>query len=229
MGVHPRFQGIVQLRPCPGGFHANTPVVFQTKSPKFLRPEPNKAGHDERKIMKTKNAIGLILATAILQAAVGTAMGQQIQKKGGSASADQRFVTAAALNGDFAAQLGQMAVDTSSNSDVVALGQELVDDYSSSDGDLATLAGNNGFTTPDTLDKAHQKQLDNLSKLSGDKFDRAFARLAQSSEQKNLKLFQKESHSTQNTDLQDFTSNNIPVIQTHVENARTLSASLKGH
>src|SRR5436190_334511 len=63
----------------------------------------------------------------------------------GSVSADQRFVNQATQAGLFEIQLGQLAVANSSNADVVAYGQQLINDHSASNNQLATIAANNSF------------------------------------------------------------------------------------
>jgi putative membrane protein len=139
---------------------------------------------------------------------------------------DQTFVTQAAQAGLFEVQLGQLAVDNSSNADVVAYGEQLINDHSAANDQLIQIATDNGLEVPTDVGKSYQKQLDRLSGLSGAQFDRAFTRIAISSHVRSLRLFQAEADSGQIPDLQAFAEANLPVLQEHLDEARGLAETV---
>jgi putative membrane protein len=87
---------------------------------------------------------------------------------------DNCFVTEAAQGGMSEVEMGKLAQSHSSNDKVKQFGQQMVDDHSKSNGELATIAGRKGITLPTNLDAKDQATMDSLAKLNGAEFDRAY-------------------------------------------------------
>jgi putative membrane protein len=168
--------------------------------------------------MKIKTGIAAMIATVLLQSSLAQAANQ-----------DQKFVTQAGQAGLFEIQLGQLAVDVSTNDEVIAYGQELVNDHTAANDQLDLIAAANGFEAPTDLTRSQQKQLDRLANLSGAKFDRAFAKLAVASHRRGIKVLQKESVKGQDADLQAFADDKLPVEQDHLATGQQLALDLKNN
>lgn len=177
--------------------------------------------------MKMKMLVTLLVTTAAIQL---SAHAQNAIAKGGNTNgvptADQRFVTQAAQAQLFDIQLGQLAANTSSNADVVALGQQVQSDQTDANNQLSTIASNDGFDMPADLDTAHQRALAKFSNLSGTKFDKAFAKQIAVSETRQIKLYGAEANRSTNTDLQTY-AGDTTALQNDATAAKQLSKEIK--
>jgi putative membrane protein len=142
-------------------------------------------------------------------------------------SRDTRFVEQAAQAGMLEVQLGALAQQNSTNTDVIAYGQRLVQDHSAANSELAQIANEKGVQIPTALDNAHQATYDRLAEMQGAQFDRAFATEAVSSHKESIDLFQSEVSRGSDDDLQTFAEDQLPVLQDHLQEAQQLRARVQ--
>ena len=71
-------------------------------------------------------------------------------------------------------QLGKMATEKASNSEVKAFGQMMVKDHTEANNDLKKIASQLSVQPPAQVDQKHKDLSDKLSKLSGAEFDREY-------------------------------------------------------
>jgi putative membrane protein len=93
-----------------------------------------------------------------------------------------------------------------------------------SDYDKLTAAAQ-GLTVPKGIDSEHQIKIDELKKLSGHHFDRQFRQKMVQDHQKAIDLYQRASTELQNTQLKNYASQAIPVLQEHLQLARDLGGA----
>jgi putative membrane protein len=195
--------------------------------------------------MKVKTAITAIVATVMLQTAlVHSANGRTLNENNrivqngfgrNGANIDQTFVSQASETGLFEIQLGQLALLTSTNTDVLSYAQQLVNDHTAANTLLAQIAAanTNGLTMSTNLNRAHQQQLDRLERLAdsnpGVKFDRAFVQTAIATHQQSIRLFRQETDRGQDPDLRAFAEVNLPILEEHLDTAKQLAKTLKKH
>ena len=139
--------------------------------------------------------------------------------KGGAAkmSADEKFADAAAVGGMEEVQLGQLAAQKGASDEVRQFGQRMVDDHSKAGDDLKQVASGKGWTLPAALDANAQADVQKLSALSGDKFDKEYVGMMLKDHKKDVAEFQKESSGGADADIKSFASRTLPVIQEHLQ------------
>src|SRR5437868_10901229 len=91
-------------------------------------------------------------------------------------SADETFAKKAVQGGMAEVKLGQLAEERGSNPAVKNFGRRMVQDHSKANEQLKSATSKESIPLPSELDKSDQATYDRLSKLSGDAFDRAYAR-----------------------------------------------------
>ena len=138
---------------------------------------------------------------------------------------DQKFVEEAANGGMMEVAVGKLAQQKSSNDAVKQFGEKLVQDHTKANDQLKEAASKAGITVPATLDSKHQSKVDKLSSLSGDAFDKAFAKDAVKDHEKDIKLFKKEAESATHPSIKEFASSTLPVLQEHL----SMATGLKSH
>jgi putative membrane protein len=75
------------------------------------------------------------------------------------------------------------------------------------------------------MSKKGQKQVDKLSQLSGPKFDKAFIHHAVKDHKKDIQEFKAEAQHGSNPSVRQFASNNVPVLEEHLNIAQNLKKS----
>lgn len=137
-------------------------------------------------------------------------------------AADSTFMTHAAADGIAEVQMGRMALDKSSDAEVKAFAQRIVDDHGKANKTLRALAQAKQVTLPAAATEDAQKAADDMQKKDGKTFDQAWVDSMVKNHQKAIALFAVESKRTQDADMRKFTRSTLPTLQAHLETARKL-------
>jgi putative membrane protein len=141
-------------------------------------------------------------------------------------AADSTFMTRAAADGIAEVQMGQMALDKSSDTEVKKLAQRIVDDHTKANASLRNLAQAKQVSLPSAPTDDAQKAAGSMKKMDGKDFDQAWADSMVKDHQKAIAMFTTESKQTQDADLRKFTSGTLPTLQAHLETARQVQDHL---
>jgi len=152
--------------------------------------------------------------------AASLAFGQNI------ASSDKKFVDNAARGGMFEVQMGQIAANKAQNPEVVSFAHRMVTDHSNVNEELKRLASAKGITLPTEVSPQQKAEMDRLSGLSGPAFDRAYMRAMVTDHEKDLREFEREARTGKDPDIRKFAADTVPILRTHLQEARKVSASL---
>ena len=132
-----------------------------------------------------------------------------------------------AIQGNLAeVQMGQLAQEKSQNGDVKAFGQQLVTDHKDANSKATAVANDLGVTPPEEPSKKQQADYNKLSKLSGDAFDKQFARHMVMDHKKDISEYKADSKKKDAT--ASYASDTLPTLQKHLEMAQSLTKSLAG-
>lgn len=148
---------------------------------------------------------------------------------GNLSSQDRNFIMRAAMSGMMEVELGRMATERGASDAVKQFGQRMVDDHTKANTELMSLAANKGITLPTALDEKHQEHVTKLSGMSGMEFDRAYARLMVNEHDRDVDTFERASERGVDPDLKAFASRTLPVLQEHLQMARTLDGGQRGN
>ncbi len=138
--------------------------------------------------------------------------------------ADTNFMKAAAEGGMAEVDLGQLAVEKASSSDVKKFGQRMVDDHSKANDELKRLASQKNVDLPQNLsakDKATKATLENLS---GEQFDQAYMKDMVKDHKKDVSDFQRESRAAQDPDVKKFAAQTLPTLEDHLKLAESIAS-----
>jgi putative membrane protein len=117
--------------------------------------------------------------------------------------------------------MGMLGVERSTNNDVKAYAQRILDDQTLPNGQVAALARLKGVALPDPT-KTDQSTV-NLSRLTGLAFDQEFVRESISDHLRDLAEFEKEDQSSRvDSDVKGFAHSALPKLRAHLEQAKAL-------
>jgi putative membrane protein len=163
-------------------------------------------------------------------AGIGPGPGAGTSAAGGTAPSsgvsqdDREFMTKAAQGGLLEVELGRRADERGAAPEVKAFGDRMVADHTKANRELADLASRKGVTLPTRLDAKGEKKLDDLSKLTGQKFDREYVDSMVDDHKEDVDEFAKEAKDANDPALRDWTAKTLPTLQEHLRMAEDAKA-----
>lgn len=142
-------------------------------------------------------------------------------------SDDAKFATTAASGGMAEVALGKLALQKTTNAQIKDFANMMVTDHSKANDELMAIAKNKNITLPATVDADHQKKMDDLSKLTGKDFDKAYVDAMIDGHKSTLTLMQDEAKNGKDADLKDFAAKTAPTVQMHLDHINTIHDSMK--
>ena len=136
---------------------------------------------------------------------------------------DGPFMMNAARDGLFHVEAGKLAAQRASSEGVKKFGQHAIEHHSQINDELMKLASTKGVTLPKKMGKTEQEKLNNLAKLSGPNFDKAYLEMEIKDHSKDLSAFQKEAKDGKDPDVKAWAAKTVPTIEEHLKMARDIS------
>jgi putative membrane protein len=117
-------------------------------------------------------------------------------------------------------EAGKLALANSQSAEVKAYAQQMVDDHTKALGDVTALAQNKGVTLPTELDAKHKAMAAKLSKLTGDKFDKAYMQQAGVADHKQVHaMLKKDQARATDADVKALAAKMLPTVEQHLQAA----------
>jgi len=155
------------------------------------------------------------------------ASGGPAQDEKGGGKSDSTFVQQAAMDGLAEVQLGQTAAQNATQPEVKQFGQRMVADHGKANDELKALASQKGMTLPTELDAKHKAHVEQMSKMTGAAFDKAYMQHMVSDHQQAVALFQKESKGGADADVKAWAAKTLPTLQEHLKMARETNGKVE--
>ncbi|MCR8560902.1 DUF4142 domain-containing protein [Mucilaginibacter sp. BJC16-A38] len=140
---------------------------------------------------------------------------------------DSKFATAAANGGLAEVALGKLAQTKAVNPQVKNFADMMVKDHSKANDELMAIAKAKNITLPAAPDADHQKKMDDLSKLSGKDFDKAYVDAMVDGHKKTLDLMNMAAKDCKDPDLKAFAAKVAPTVQMHLDAINKIHDSMK--
>jgi putative membrane protein len=135
---------------------------------------------------------------------------------------DQAFATSAASGGLAEIQLAQVALQKATSSEVRQFARRMVADHGAANQALQQIADDQGLTLPEQPAPAALSVGRRLRGTTGNGFDQAYIQQMIRYHQQDLMLFRRAAQSAQDPDLKAFAQKALPMIQQHLQLARSL-------
>lgn len=136
--------------------------------------------------------------------------------------ADRTMVMQMAVGGMFEVQSSQAALKQGQADQVKQFAQQMITDHTAADNKLKALARDKHVAVPTTLDAKHAKMLEVVKGKQGPQFDKAYGTAQRMAHQEAIALFTKASKDAADKDLKKFAAETLPLLQQHVEKAKSL-------
>jgi putative membrane protein len=97
-----------------------------------------------------------------------------------------------------------------------------VEDHTKAGDELKRAAAQDNITLPDDVSAKDKATYNELTKLSGAAFDRAYARDMVKDHEEDIADFNKEANGGKNTSIKDFATRTLPTLQDHLKEAKEM-------
>lgn len=137
---------------------------------------------------------------------------------GNAALSPEQFAAQAYEDNVAEIQLGKLAETKAAHAEVKSFAQRMVADHTKLNEQLESVAKQQNLHLPQgqQLNAEHQQLADQLSKMSGDQFDRTYVEHMVPDHQKAIQKFQQEASHGQNQALKDLAAKALPTLQEHL-------------
>jgi putative membrane protein len=139
---------------------------------------------------------------------------------------DSLFVVTAANANMAEVELGRLAFQQGKSKKVKNFGVMMIKDHTKANAKLTDLAKSKNIILPATLDVKVQNIYNDLSKKSGDEFDKAYIKAMIADHQQAVAVFADASKKCQDLDIKAFAIKTLPVLQTHLDAINAIHDSM---
>jgi putative membrane protein len=146
----------------------------------------------------------------------------------GLAEQDQEFVKKAAKGGLMEVQLGTIAAQRASSSEVKQFGQMMVDEHSKANQQLMEIAAEKNIQLPRQLDSDQQETIQDFSKKSGSEFDSDYMSHMVDDHQEDIDVFKEQAEEGRDPALKQFASTTVPKLEKHLQKAKQIEQKVNG-
>ena len=169
-----------------------------------------------------KQIFAAAVAAAALIAMAGSPSAQDTSLQG----SDGKMIREIAQADMAEVAAGKLGASKAQSDEVKKFAQHMVDDHGKHLGEVRKMAKAKGVQLPSTPAKKHQDAMKKLESASGAGFDKTFMDMMVKDHQEALKLVQSTAKSAKDKDLKADAAKTAPVIEKHLEMAKSLASSL---
>lgn len=176
-----------------------------------------------KKIITLCSALCLIIA---LQACHDGRKAKNYNQKTSMDDQGVKFIQHAHEAGLAEIKASTLAEQKSTNAQIKSFAKKMITDHTAVGNEVDSIASNNRVSVTDSLNTEHKVAIDNLSKLSGAAFDRAYIQLMVTDHNKAIDLFYHANENTSNT-LHKLSDKITPQLKMHLDEANKICTALK--
>jgi len=173
----------------------------------------------------------IICGTAVLALGAAPAIAQQPgSQQAGSSQANpaHQFVMEAAMGGMAEVELGKLATAKAQSQEVKQFAQRMVTDHGKANEELKSLAQRKNIALPTDSGAHHENIHEQLSKMSGAAFDRAYMQAMLTDHQKDVNNFRRESQTGTDPEVKAWAAKTLPTLEEHLRMAQSASRGVVG-
>lgn len=139
---------------------------------------------------------------------------------------DRQFIMDAAHGGMAEVQLGQLALEKSTDPNVKQFAQQMIQEHTRANQELMQLAAQKGVTPPTTPGPKYEAAMMRLQQLSGKSFDQAYMMEGGlNGHLESAAVYQRQVGLGQDPDLKAFANKILPRVQGHLEMAASMTGA----
>lgn len=140
---------------------------------------------------------------------------------------DRNFIENAMHSNHGELALAKIAQEKASSDQVKQFAKKLLDDHSKAGSELETIVSRLGYT-PSKKAMREPREVKKFANMSGERFDREFARQMVKDHKKTVDLFEDQAQDGQTQELWQFAQKTLPTLQEHLRMSQQLAGEKAG-
>ncbi|OOG77653.1 DUF4142 domain-containing protein [Algoriphagus sp. A40] len=116
--------------------------------------------------------------------------------------------------------LGKLAQQKGTSAHVKEMGKMMETDHSKSFTELSALAQSKSVSIPTSVTDDSKKAYTSLEEKAGNEFDKAYSDMMVKHHEDAIKLFEKASTDSEDTEIKTWATNKLPGLKTHLDHAK---------
>ena len=199
-------------------------AVAQTPPPPDDPTAPSAASSPHQRDSTSTQAAEAPTADSPEPASTATPHQQQVTKGSKAMNVTpESFASQAAIIGKAEIELGQIALRNAKDENVRKYAERMVKDHSAADKKLQAIAAKENLQLPESLDQEHESLKMKLQGMTGEDFDREYAKAMAKGHDKAVALFESAAQQPQMpAELKQFAASALPTLEAHQEMAHSL-------
>jgi putative membrane protein len=161
---------------------------------------------------------GLITALAVFACALHADESQ----RGGHDKA-KKFIEHAAQGNAAEVALAQVAERRAQNAELRQFATQLRQEHTEANKKLEPIAKQHGVQVNQPLDDKHQKKLEKFGKLSGQEFDREYAKEMLRDHKKDIAKYEKAAKEIDDAEVKKYARETLPTLRQHLQHAKQVA------
>ncbi|CAN5297925.1 DUF4142 domain-containing protein [soil metagenome] len=137
------------------------------------------------------------------------------------------FLIEATSGGMMEVELGKIAQQNAKAASVKFFGNMMVTDHSKANEELQPIARAANIETGIQMMSKHQMHVDEMKKLKGAAFDKAYMSMMVQDHNEDMDHFKTTAQTARDTDIRNFASKTLPVLQMHLDSAKAINGRLR--
>lgn len=179
-----------------------------------------------RSIVSAACAAVVLAPAAAWAQAGGTAAEPPSRAASRLPNADNDFLEQAAQNSHAEIEASRLALTKTTNSEVKAFAQKMIDAHGKTNQELAALAAAKGVEVPAEASLVQKAKLKLLSVTDGNNFDRRYAEsIGVEAHEDTIKLFEKAAARAADPEVKALATRTLPELRQHLAMAQALKAA----
>jgi len=154
---------------------------------------------------------------AALAAALAASAAHAQSPAGEAPVSDPLFATAAAIGGMAELSISELGAQRATDPELKRFSQQMIAEHTRMNGELATVAARRGVALPRTVDPRAQFCAQSLAGLSGEQFDRCYAKAQLVAHMDSVATFEAEAERGQDADFKALAAKALPHIKEHLK------------
>lgn len=179
-----------------------------------------------RPVLAVAFALGIGTALASAQSQTSPYTNKEGTPQTRAATSEPQFVMVAAQSGMGEVELGQLAQQLASNTEVKQFAARMVADHTKANNELKQVAASAQIALPEKTDAVHNALKQRLSQLKGDAFDRDYMDVMVQDHHAAVALFQGEATNGSTPAVKGFAQKTLPTIQEHLKMAQQIAKAV---
>jgi putative membrane protein len=140
--------------------------------------------------------------------------------------ADIKFIREETADNKLETDLAQLAETRAQNSDVRRYAQRMITDHNRLQNEWLNMAASSGLSINPSYGKKHRRKLEDLQKVSGQDFDRAYMTLMIQNHKDYITAFRTDGRNAHSTQVRNLVSNDLPVLEQHLSMAQQIGTKV---